>query len=190
MKVRRDDLISPEYLEQNRILHRGKGGFGGSGWKHADAIIAFYNELDCKSALDYGCGERTLLREFSKRKVKIPLQMYDPGIPKYATMPSPQDLVICTDVLEHVEPEKLDAVLDHISSLSRKGCYLAIATRAANRLLPNGRNAHAIIEDTPWWKHRLKRMTERGLFIVKHDDIRKGGVPTGAPHELRVWLKR
>lgn len=188
--MNRYNLISRDYLEQNRILHRGKEGFGGSGHKHYDAVVEFIRELGAKNLLDYGAGECTLLVKFKKEGHKFPIVCYDPAVPKLASLPKAADLVVCTDVLEHVEPNLLDNVLDHIASLSRKGCYLAIATRPANKHLPNGKNAHAIIEDTPFWMQRLSRMEDKGLRIMRHVDIRKGGVPTGAPHEVRIWLQR
>lgn len=189
--VAHKDLISKEYLHQNAILHRGKEGFGGSGWKHTDAILAYAEELQAKTLLDYGAGECTLYREIKKRDgVKLKMAMYDPAVFKLSRLPKPAHLVVCTDVLEHVEPEKLDAVLNHLATLTERGCYLSIATRPANKILPNGKNAHAIIEDTPWWMQRLQVMVVCGLQVHKFTDVRKGGVPTGAPHEVRVWFKR
>ena len=55
---------------------------------------------------------------------------YDPCIPEYATPPSPAELVVCTDVLEHIEPDKLDAVLNDIIRLSSKGAFLVAANAA------------------------------------------------------------
>jgi len=52
--------------------------------------------------------------------------------------------------LEHVEPDRLGNVLDHIRRLSGKGCYIVIATRPAAAILPDGRNAHLIVKDADW----------------------------------------
>lgn len=182
--MRKEDLISKGYLQQNSMLHREKKGFGGSGWKHTDRIIMWFNELHCRTALDYGAGRCTLYREIRQRDVKMKLAMYDPAVPRLAAMPRAADFVICTDVLEHVERDKLEAVLRHLCSLMKKGGYFAIATRPANKLLPDGRNAHAIVEDTPFWLEQIEK-TE-GWTVSDYEDVRKGN---GLPHEVRVWLR-
>ena len=178
------DLISPEYLAQNRAIHEGKGHWGSSGWKHCEAIKAFALELKARSILDYGCGECSIRKQFGKMGFPITIYEYDPAVFTRSRLPSTKcDLVVCTDVLEHIEPEKLKNVLKHLAFYAVKGIYLSIATRPANKVLPDGRNAHLIIEDTPWWRERVKSL---GFTIRKEEDIRKGG----EPREVRYWLIR
>lgn len=71
-------------------------------------------------------------------------------------MPKPCDLVVCTYVLEHVEPEKVPTVLDHIYRLTGKVAYFCISKREAREILPDGRNAHLSIHDSAWWFDSLK----------------------------------
>jgi hypothetical protein len=97
--------------------------------------------------LDYGCGKGNL---GIGRK-------YDPAIPEYAKDPDPADLVVCTDVLEHIEPECLEDVLKHIQSKCRKKAFFVISTRPAKKILPDGRNAHLIIQPSGWWVSTLSR---------------------------------
>lgn len=182
--MNRAALISDELLQQNQILHRAPKGFGGSGWKHAERILEFSQKLKIKTLLDYGCGECTLAKQLRELGAQFVIRQYDPAIPSLAKMPSPADLVVCTDVLEHVEPDRLKAVLRHLYELTGKGCYLAIATRPANKLLPDGRNAHLIIEDTHWWRKRIKGLPWE---ITAEEDRRKGN---GEGHECRFWLRK
>jgi hypothetical protein len=181
------NLISPDMLRLNQMLHDSPKGFGGSGWKHWENIIAFCNELHVVTLLDYGCGECTLGRQLNRVAFPVTIREYDPAVRRRAKLPEPCDMVVCTDVLEHVEPDKLQTVLKHIYSLAKKGVYLAIATRPANKLLPDGRNAHLIIEDTPWWRERVKSLPWK---IQREHDVRKGSVPEGAPHEVRYWITK
>jgi hypothetical protein len=58
-------------------------------------------------------------------------------------------------VLEHVEEDRLDAVLDHLKTLAGKALYLVIATREANATLPDGRNAHLLVRSAQWWTDKL-----------------------------------
>jgi hypothetical protein len=73
----------------------------------------------------------------------------------FAGRPAFADLVTCTDVMEHVEPDRLEAVFTHIRQLARKAAFFVIATRPANKRLPNGGNAHLIIEPASWWHDRV-----------------------------------
>lgn len=188
--TRRRDLISPLYLMQNQILHKSKDGFGGSGWKHTDAILKFADACGpVRTMLDYGAGESTLQKSFKKRGVKIKLAEYDPAIPRIANMPDPSEMVVCTDVLEHIEPEFIDRVLQHIYELTKVCAYLVIATRPANKKLPDGRNAHLILEDATWW-HELILRGRPDWRMVEFSDIRRGKKVDGANYEVRAWLRK
>jgi cyclopropane fatty-acyl-phospholipid synthase-like methyltransferase len=94
---------------------------------------------------------------------------YDPGIPDRAALPEPADFVVSTDVLEHVEPEKLDGVLKHIRELTKRQAYLNIHTGPANAKLPDGRNAHLIQQPAEWWHRKL-------YTVFTHVDLLQGGL--------------
>jgi hypothetical protein len=46
-------------------------------------------------------------------------------------------------------------VLAHLAALAGKALYLVIATRPANAVLPDGRNAHLLVRSADWWLERL-----------------------------------
>jgi hypothetical protein len=69
-------------------------------------------------------------------------------------------MVVCTDVLEHIEPEHLDAVLRHVCSLAKKAVFLQIATRPAKKCLPDGRNAHLTVQSAEWWLAKIPARIE------------------------------
>lgn len=148
------ELISAAYREQNRILHLTRPTYGGNGQRYLpDIEKAVIRHGPIFEALDYGCGKGTLKPAFEKRFPFIAFRNYDPVT--FPGDPIPADLVICTDVLEHVEPECLDLVLDHISLLARRAVFATIATRPANKTLPDGRNAHLIQESSGWWRKKV-----------------------------------
>jgi len=64
-------------------------------------------------------------------------------------------LVFCGDVLEHVEPACLDAVLEDLRALTLERCVMVIATRPARKRYPDGRNFHLIIENHEWWLDKV-----------------------------------
>lgn len=145
-----DDMTSEAYRHQLKRLHM-KQKWGADGAKHTEAVKALVDRFRPKTILDYGCGENKLAESMKPIRVSG----YDPGIEERASMPKPCDLVVCTDVLEHVEPEKLDAVLDHIHRLTGVAAYFVISTRLANAILPDGRNAHLSVHAATWWIEKL-----------------------------------
>lgn len=156
MKLER--YISPEYLRMQQHLHSIPKGYGGNGDKWTDAVADMIRENECKSILDYGCGQGTLAKALLKKSdLLVDIHEYDPAIrgkdqiEKYKKF----DLIVCTDVLEHIEPDKLGIVIDHIFRLSNKLVFLVIATRPSNKWLLDNRNAHLIIEPGTWWMERL-----------------------------------
>jgi 2-polyprenyl-3-methyl-5-hydroxy-6-metoxy-1,4-benzoquinol methylase len=162
--MKKGDLISPAYAEQQKQLHARPAGYGGKGAKWADVVLGLARELDATSILDYGCGQGTLASAVRDRDDSgvIRVDEYDPAIKGKDHLPGFADLVTCTDVLEHIEPERLDTVLAHLRALARKAVFVVIATRPASKVLADGRNAHLIIEQAPWW---LARVTASGFTV-------------------------
>ncbi len=168
-----EDLASSAYRAQLVRMRQGRR-WGGDGAKHAAPVLAWAEKLQAESILDYGCGEQALAEALKPRRV----MGYDAGIIERAGLPKPADLVVCTDVLEHVEPDKLDAVLDHIRRLASKGAYLVIATRPAKAILPDGRNAHLIVEPAEWWIDKLSGLN----WTLERADHKPG-------HDLTCWVR-
>ena len=146
--------ITPGYLEQNRALHAvGNYGLGGQRW--VPTVLNVCKVANSRDVLDYGCGQRTL-----ERNLGWAIRNYDPCIPGLDAPPEPADVVICTDVLEHVEPDCLDEVLDDLQRVTRRIGFFLIATRPAKKILPDGRNAHLIQESVQWWLPKLEQRFE------------------------------
>lgn len=113
------------------------------------------------SILDYGCGKGSAGRTLAKMDRTARVAFYDPGIPEWSAVPTGTfDLVVCLDVLEHIEPEHIDAVIAHLKALSRGVLYLCIFMRKARQILPNGKNAHLIVEPPSWW---FAKLAEHGI---------------------------
>lgn len=143
--------ISPEYKELISRYHADKEAWGSGSHRHAGLVADLAEEGD--TILDYGCGKGNLKRNLPGFVVNE----YDPGIPGKDAKPEPADVVVCTDVLEHIEPEFIDKVIGEIYSLTRKVAYITIAMRPARAVLPDGRNAHLIVEDWDWWREKLAK---------------------------------
>ncbi len=145
------ERITPAYADLNRQLHASRVDYGQMGHKHLESVRGVAQVFQVRSILDYGCGKQTLLEA-----LRLPYARgYDPCIPGLDAEPAPADLVICTDVLEHVEPDCLDAVLNHLRSLTKRVLFASISLREAKKTLPDGRNTHLIIQPSRWWLERL-----------------------------------
>lgn len=149
--------ISSAYLETQRTLHADPHGYGGKGGKWAPAVAALLRDVEGTSLLDYGCGQGGLVRALRAMDlVGVRFAEFDPAIYGKNGRQSFADVVTCTDVLEHIEPEFLDTVLAELRGLARKAVFVVIATRPSNKTLSDGRNAHLIIESGEWWDARVR----------------------------------
>ena len=81
---------------------------------------------------------------------------YDPCVPQYSDEPEPHPIVVCGDVMEHVEPEYVDAVLEKVRSLTTIKAVFIICLAPALKHLDDGRNAHLSIHPQEWWADRLE----------------------------------
>jgi hypothetical protein len=105
--------------------------------------------------LDYGCGKGALATEVNKKNRGLPICLYDPGIKEHSDLPPACDFVTCTDVLEHIEPEHIESVLEHLHDLTKKVCYFVIHTGDCGHKLPDGRPAHILQKPETWWREQL-----------------------------------
>lgn len=157
------NLITPEYLEQNILLHGDEPTYGTSGWQYADAVgelMATAGVVNKTlrdgpvSVLDYGAGKGTLAKTLWARHC-IKIHEYDPAIIGISDMPKRASIVVVGDVMEHIEPLCLREVLGHIHELTQRFAYFVIGTRPAGKNLPDGRNCHLIQKPAWWWANEL-----------------------------------
>lgn len=155
--VLKEPLISEEYRSLNEQLHKTNVGYGAGGAKHTDVVLKLTAQLNKAgspppSVLDYGCGRGLLAKS-----LPFPIAEYDPAVPGKQDSPRPADLVICSDVLEHIEPERLLYVLKDLQRCVKQMGYFIIHTKASSKLLADGRNSHLIQEGRLWWKQKLRQ---------------------------------
>lgn len=144
--------ISEYYRGLNRQLHETNPKFGSSGKKYTTHVSRLAEEMGNPRVLDYGCGKGLLAQSLPH----IAFDEYDPAIEGKDAEPQPAELVACTDVLEHIEPDYLDAVLADLHRVTLKRGFFNICTRPAVKTLADGRNAHLIVEPEEWWRAKLE----------------------------------
>ena len=179
--------ISDSYLTEQKKLHENPK-YGVASLSFAPVVRSLLRLGKCESLSDYGAGKCNLKKALYLREGgKVQYQPYDPAFPEYGT-PRPADLVTCIDVLEHIEPASLDAVLSEISSISKRLAFLTVHTGPAKKVLTDGRNAHLIQESPSWWLSRFEP-----FFDILHvQQVRKGffviASPKGMYRELAADL--
>lgn len=176
-RLQPDDLLSPAYRALMVRAHK-EMDWAGSGHKQAEAVAQFAEEIGAKSILDYGSGQGLLAKALAEADPPRKVANYDPGLPATAGLPKLAHLVVCSDVLEHVEPGKLGNVMAHLHSLAVTGAYFVIATRECGRKLPDGRPAHLIVESPEWW---LAKIEAQGWKHARPPVINPG-------HSVTTWL--
>jgi hypothetical protein len=173
-------MISEPYRKLQEELHE-KGGYGVASIKYAPIVTEVINRLQVTHLLDYGCGKMMNLYKHIKPTAKLTYQAYDPGVPDLSGRPVPAQMVACIDVLEHIEPEHLEAVLDDLKALTEIVLFATVHTGPAGKFLSDGRNAHINQKPMSWWAPKfLERWDlqtvqvrdEKSFFIIGYT---KGG---------------
>jgi hypothetical protein len=159
-------LISTTYCSMNRQLHHDNLAYGVGGGKHAPHVLKLAAAIKTTAILDYGCGKGYLAKE-----IPFPIWEYDPAIPSKAESPRPADLVVCTDVLEHIEPDRLPYVLADLRRCVKQVGYFTIHTGPAQKTLPDGRNTHLIQRGEDWWRKRLCQFFTIGKIIKQGPEL-------------------
>lgn len=151
------------YLEQAKLYHQeDKIWQGTSIINYIPKINQIIKDKDIKSILDYGCGKaKHHPKEWNAIK-------YDPAIQDYQNKPQDKyDLVISTDVLEHIPVDNIQQTIDEIFGYSNKWVFVSVCCRKAEAILPNGYNAHATIESAKWWRDLFKPFKNYTLEFSK-----------------------
>jgi hypothetical protein len=149
-----DDLISL-YRE---IAARGVQFRGLSVLQHADEIGQIIADTGAKTLLDYGCGAGCAYMDphflHAQWGVDRPF-LYDPAFDEHAIKPTGLEFdgVLCSDVLEHVEADRVVTLIGYLFAHSRQFVWASVCTRPAKKLFKDGRNMHVTVRRMSWWQN-------------------------------------
>ncbi len=166
-------IITQEYKQQIQQMQDPFNRGSAMLYKLED-FLKTYNP---KSLIDFGCSQGGLHKELGNT---IPVVAgYDPGVPEFENLPTTTfETLVSIDVLEHVEPATINQTLQVIDKLFTKACYLLIASYPAKKFLPDGRNAHLIIENIDWWEDKIKSNIQGSIVsstqVVVENKTKKG----------------
>lgn len=145
--------FTEDYVLLNKKQHQVDKNFGTAVKHKVKDIKRFCESIGCFEILDYGCG-KGLLKQMLGPSYEV--HEFDPAIEgKQVIHKALYPIVVCSDVLEHVEPIMISKVLFHIQDLTRFGVYLTISTSPGTRKLPDGSLAHRCVHPAYWWLDML-----------------------------------
>ena len=169
-------LISEGYRQEQRMLHQ-KEDYGVASTLYGKRVADLVKLTGATEVLDYGAGKGRLADAVAPHlEWEITLDRYDPAVEEFAEQSDPAELVVCIDVLEHIEPDHLDGVLDDLKRVTKAVGFFTIATGPALKVLSDGRNAHLIQQDIDWWlprlwtRFRIKAFEDQGnhFWVIVH----------------------
>jgi cyclopropane fatty-acyl-phospholipid synthase-like methyltransferase len=184
-------IIDPEYQAQLTQMH-SQGQFV-RGSKMLKAMRPFIDQYQPASIMDFGCGHGALMASIRQAYPDIVVAGYDPGNPQHNQIPKRSfDAVVSADVFEHIEPEHLASTLQIISSKILAAGWFRIACYPAKKHLPDGRNAHLIVESPAWWQQQLlanMNVTIVAEEIARFDKSHKWPEVVGEVYDVTVVVK-
>ena len=183
--------ISPEYKLIQQSFHETNERYGVSGSEHAGRVFMAGAQIVKKfgkcDILDYGCGKETLKHAMEESFPELPGMRvigYDPGREGFDAEPKMANVVVCTDVMEHIEPECVDAVLRHICELTDNIAIIDVALTPAVKILPDGRNAHICLKPKDWWLSFIRKY----FVLIENSANSQSLLVVGQP--IGKWVER
>jgi hypothetical protein len=118
------------YLEQAKLLHQNERKWRGTTLRqYIPEINKLRKEYNLQTMLDYGCGKA------KHHPLEWNATKYDPAIPEFANKPVGKfDLVISTDVLEHIPVTNLKPIIDELFEYSNKWLFVSVCCRKAKAI--------------------------------------------------------
>lgn len=137
-------------------------------------ITELVNWAKPKRLIDYGSGKgyQYLEKRVHEAWGGLLPYCYDVGVIQLGKRPTGVfNGLICTDVMEHIDPDDVDEILnDAFSFLDVDGpafAYFHISTRPAGKTFDDGENVHLCVRPGQWWDRKLDRFHTRADLAIR-----------------------
>lgn len=148
------------------------------GERHVKTAINAMQIKPGSDLIDFGCGTGRPAQMFKNMGITVlgidfAANCLDPDVDIHFMISNlweiptcvVSDYGFCTDVMEHIPPEKVDEVLHRIWNACEKACYFNIACfkDGFGRLV--GKPLHLTVQSPDWWKSKLEAHWE-GVDVI------------------------
>lgn len=155
------DSLIPDYRELAKVAD---GNFQGlSILNHVVSIRKLLTETESHTMLDFGCGRGEAYKSPHKlyKQLGLPrhaVTLYDPAFMPTSALPTGKyDLVVASDVLEHIPEHEIDEFVARLFGYAKKAVWASVCCRPAKKTFPDGRNLHVTVKPFDWWVEVFKR---------------------------------
>lgn len=167
-----DDLSKIEREKYVAIWERPEYRKVSPGMLECERAFAVMEMKKGKTLLDFGAGPARATKWFCDQGIKATAIDFAPNAQETDVkfvdaclwdMPAsikPAEYGFCTDVMEHIHRDKVDAVLTGIGARVRYGCYFRIATRPDKMGKLIGQPLHLTVEGGEWWMRKIEEFFE------------------------------
>jgi 2-polyprenyl-3-methyl-5-hydroxy-6-metoxy-1,4-benzoquinol methylase len=151
--------------ELYRQFYRDNPNLGGRyGRRHTALVRAIIRHAKATHVFDFGCGCHHSLVTALQQDTRLSITGYDPAIADEAQTETLRntidlalkpDLLVSTDVLEHVPEAELSQCWDIFRTLAPRWLYIVVSTRNTRLRLSDGTSLHKTVRPALWWKTQL-----------------------------------
>ena len=174
--------ITDEYQDTLRREHQLHPDWGATGEKsNGDVILGILRKhAYITRVLDFGAGKGSLGRYIrGELDREITWVDYDPGISGIDEIPYGEfDMVVSTDVLEHVEPAKVDATIQLLASKTKTILISYISCMYTEFYFDEGpfegQDLHLSVHDPIWWKEKFDELLPHMHLFIYEDRLKFG----------------
>lgn len=169
------DSLVPAYRE---LAKTATDNFGGTSiLHHRESIRDLVRATGAKTMLDFGCGRGDAYRSPHKLHHYLGLPrsavlLYDPafasdGVFSTSTLPTGKfDLVVASDVMEHIPVEEVDEFVARLFSYAKLGVWASVCCRPAKKFFADGTNLHCTVKPFDWWNNVFARANQGAMAYV------------------------